>query len=136
MQLRSIILPGLVGAIVAMLCSTANAQSLQPMKKDGSTPSDIKGFQLIAGNPYKQRMTFIAMVMDPTFTNEVPGAVIQPAEFRLAPGASRPLILRFKIDPASKERTIAVCILPKNLESSILPRVCGTYTGRMAGHGG
>lgn len=136
MQLKSLALATLIGLVLA--AGPATAQSLQPMHKTGATPSDVKGFRLLAGNPYKQRMTFIALVMDPKFEHEIADASVQPAEFRLAPEASRPLIVKFKIPAPSKERTIAVCVLPKDIEGSILPRVCGTYTGRMlsAGAGG
>lgn len=133
MQLKAFLV---AACLLGLAAGTSSAQSLSPMKKAGATPSDVKGFQLKAGNPYKSRMTFVALVMDPTFTNEVSGALVQPAEFRLAPGASRTLILQFKIAPPNKERTVAVCILPKDIEGTIQPRVCGTYTGRLLGHQG
>ena len=126
MQLKPFLL---AACLLGLGADIGSAQSLSPMKKNGATPSDIKGFQLKAGNPYNKRMTFVAMVMDPTFTTEVSSARVQPAEFRLAPGAFRTLILQFKIAPPNKERTVAVCVLPKDIEGSILPRVCGTYTG-------
>lgn len=124
-----------LGAILLLIVPAAS-QSLSPMKKDGLTPSDIKGFKLTAGNPYEERMTFVAVPMDPSFSNEVGGAVVKPSEFRLDPGASRPLRLQFKIDTPNQERTVAVCIYPKDLAGPLLPRVCGTYTGRRVGKGG
>ena len=132
MQLKSLLI---AAALACLAAGAASAQSLQPMRKTGGTPSEIKAFRLIVGNPYNQRMTFIAMVMDPSFNHVVDGALVQPAEFRLAPDAQRNVIVKFKIDPAVKERTIAVCVLPKDLEGPVLPRVCGTYTGRMPGAG-
>ncbi|MGV3490869.1 MAG: hypothetical protein ACO1OG_06045 [Devosia sp.] len=132
MQLKTVIAAALLACLA---CGVAAGQSLQPMRKTGGTPSDTKAFRLLVGNPYQDRMTFIAMVMDPSFSHGVDGAVVSPAEFRLAPGAQRNVIVKFKIDPNLKERTIAVCILPKDLAGPVLPRVCGTYTGRMPGAG-
>ena len=113
-----------------LACTTAHAQSLSPMNNNGVTPSDIKGFRLVVGNPYDRRMTFEVIPMDPAFEIAATGAAVSAPEIRLAPGASRPVIVKFKIDPAVKERTIGVCVQPKDLEGPILPRVCGTYTGR------
>lgn len=134
MQLNLVLIAVLAG--LGMAVAPAAAQSLQPMHKTGTTPSDVKGFRLLAGNPYQQRMTFVALVMDPGFEHEVDGASVEPAEFRLAPGASRPIIVKFRIPAPQKERTIAVCVLPKDIEGSILPRVCGTYTGRLLARAG
>ncbi|RYE09318.1 MAG: hypothetical protein EOP22_09460 [Hyphomicrobiales bacterium] len=130
MQLK---LFALVVCLLALGAGGAAAQSLSPMRAEGATPSDIKGFRLTVGNPYKARMTFIVMAMDPKFEVEIAQAAVSVPEFRLAPGASRPIVVQFRIDPALKERTIGVCVQPKDLEGPILPRVCGTYTGWLAG---
>lgn len=123
---------------IGLLCAAtaASAQSLSPMRADGSTPSEIKGFRLTVGNPYKQRMVFEIIPMDPKFEVIATEAVVSAPEVRLAPGASRPVIVQFKIDSKSKERTIGVCVQPKDLSGPVLPRVCGTYTGRLIGAGG
>ncbi|OJX46374.1 hypothetical protein [Devosia sp. 66-22] len=113
-----------------LVAGGAAAQSLSPMRAAGDTPSDIKGFRPTIGNPYTTSMIFIVTPMNPEFTEPVGGAVVTAPELRLAPGASRPVIVKFKIDPAFKERTIGVCVQPKDLEGPILPRVCGTYVGR------
>ena len=118
------------GAVLA-LASPAAAQSLSPMERVGVTPTDTKGFKLLVGNPYSQRMTFTVIAMDPEFTTEIEGAVTKPARNTLAPGRARSVIAAFKIDPAQKERTIGVCIMPENFEGPVLPRVCRRYTGRM-----
>jgi hypothetical protein len=125
-------------ALVAVLALTgaAQAQSLSPMRNLGMTPSDVKGFKLVVGNPYDTRMTFTVTPMDPAFKVSVADAVVSAPEIRLAPGASRPIIVKFKIDPALKERTIGVCVQPRDLDGPILPRVCGTYTGRRLSAGG
>ncbi len=107
------------------------AQSLSPMEKDGLTPTAAKGFRLTVGNPYDRRMTFIAVPMQPDYETPATGAQVRPARITLAPGHSRPVVFMFDIDPAQKERTIALCIMPEGLEGPILPRVCGRYTGRM-----
>jgi hypothetical protein len=132
--------PGLCGAALAaiLLCpvEAAQAQSLSPMHKTGTTPSDIKGFRLLVGNPYPGRMTFVITATNPEFTEIAPDAVVQPSELRLAPGSGRSVIVQFRIGSTRKERTIGVCISPKDLEGPVLPRVCGTYTGIVIGSGG
>jgi len=115
----------------------AQAQSLSPMHKTGDTPSDTKGFNLTVGNPYDQSMVFEILVMDPKFETIVERAVAQPPEVRLGRGLSRTVLVAFKIPAGQKERTIGVCVQPKQIEGTVLPRVCGTYTGvRLFGTGG
>jgi hypothetical protein len=109
----------------------AEAQSLSPMRKQGATPSDTKGFKLVVGNPYKKAMTFEIIPMDTEFEILADRAVVRPNEIRLGAGMQRTVTLAFKIPEGQKERTIGVCVQPKDLEGSILPRVCGTYTGIM-----
>jgi hypothetical protein len=132
MQLIPLIGAGLVFALAA----PASAQSLSPMRNSGPTPSDIKGFRLNIGNPYRTAMTFLVLPMDPKFRSRAAEAQVNFPQITLAPGGRRQVIVTFKIDPTRKERTIGVCVQPKDLESTVLPRVCGTYTGRMAGAGG
>jgi hypothetical protein len=129
--------PLLVAFAVSLgLAGAAHAQSLAPMHNTGTTPSLIKGFRLYVGNPYKTRMIFLVEPMDPKFKVVAPDAAVNQPEIALAPGATRPVIVTFKIDPQLKERTIGVCVLPKDLEGPVLPRVCGTYTGKLIGAGG
>jgi hypothetical protein len=122
--------------LVLALCGAAQAQSLSPMHSTGLTPSIIKGFRLVVGNPYKTRMVFVISVMNPEFTVAAADAMVTAPEIILAPGASRPVIVEFKINPALKERTIGVCVSPKDLAGPVLPRVCGTYTGKLLSAGG
>jgi hypothetical protein len=128
--------------LAATLCSlllipgVAAAQSLSPMRNEGTTPSDVKGFRLMVGNPYRAKMTFLVIPMDPKFTTLAADAEVNFPEITMAPGMKRQVIVTFKIDPALKERTIGVCVQPKNLDSAILPRVCGTYIGRLHSAGG
>jgi hypothetical protein len=127
-----------VAVAVAMLLGLAvpaTAQSLSPFEKTGVTPSDRKAFRLIVGNPYKRRMTFTVVPMQPDYETPATGATVKPAQLTIAPGVARQIIFTFDIDPAKKERTIALCVMPKALDGPILPRVCGLYTGRMAGRG-
>ena len=114
----------------------AFAQSLSPLEKSGITPSDRKAFRLEVGNPYDRRMTFVLVPLLSDYQTPTSGVVVKPARLTMAPGFSRPVIVTFDIDPAKKERTIALCVMPENLDGPILPRVCGLYTGRMAGRGG
>jgi hypothetical protein len=121
----------LISCCLVLGCGTAAAQSLSPMHKTGATPSDVKGFKLLVGNPYPTRMTFVVVAMDPKFNEIAPRAVVRPGEIKLAPGQARGVTVQFAIGPEAKERTIGVCVLPKDLDGPLLPRVCGTYTGIM-----
>lgn len=134
-SLKAMILAALVAAAF-LSAGPALAQSLSPLEKSGPTPSDRKAFRLQVGNPYDRRMTFLLVPMLPDYQTPASGVVIQPAELTMAPGFSRPIIVTFDIDHKKRERTIALCVMPKALEGPILPRVCGLYTGRMAGAGG
>jgi len=128
--------PILVAGVVAALACPAAAQSLSPMHAAGATPSDVKGFRLTVGNPYRGRMTFLVLPMDAKFRVAAAAAEVNFPEVTLAPGSSRQVIVTFRIDPSRKERTIGVCVQPRDLDSTVLPRVCGTYTGHRFGAGG
>lgn len=125
MQLASILALG----IGLGLCSGVAAQSLSPMHKTGPTPGNVKAFRLQVGNPYPGKMTFIIVPMDPKFEHVATNAVVRPSEIKLAPGFGRAVTVQFAIPADSKERTIGVCVMPKDLDGPLLPRVCGTYTG-------
>lgn len=124
-------------AIAALLLiavsGAAGAQSLSPMRKEGATPSLVKGFRLYVGNPYPARMTFEIIPMDPHFRFRAVDAAVNFPELTMAPGTTRQVIVTFRIDPAIKERTIGVCVQPQAIEGTVMPRVCGTYTGRLRG---
>jgi hypothetical protein len=134
-SLKLAILPLAIAATVAFAAPAA-AQSLSPLEKSGITPSDKKAFKLTVGNPYNRRMTFVLVPLAPDYQTPIGGVVIRPAKLTMAPGFSRQVIVTFDIDPTKKERTIALCVMPAALDGPILPRVCGRYTGRMAGRGG
>ena len=59
----------ILAALVLIIAGVgaATAQSLSPMHNSGATPSDVKGFNLFVGNPYKTRMTFDILPMDARF---------------------------------------------------------------------
>jgi hypothetical protein len=133
MQLRSHVVAGL---LLLLLTGTAAAQSLSPMRNDGETPSLVKGFKLYVGNPYKMKMTFEVIPMDPKFKVAAADASVNFPEITMAPGTTRQVIVTFRIDPTQKERTIGVCVQPKDIEGTVMPRVCGTYTGRLRRSGG
>ena len=130
MQLKSHVIAAL---LVLLGAAGASAQSLSPMRNDGETPSLVKGFKLFVGNPYKGRMTFDIIPMDPGFRMLVADAAVNFPEITMAPGTTRQVIVTFRIDPQLKERTIGVCVQPKSIEGTVMPRVCGTYTGRLRG---
>ncbi len=125
--------PALAALLVLALTGAAGAQSLSPMRKAGETPSLVKGFKLIIGNPYKTRMTFEIVPMDPAFRMRAADAAVNFPQITMAPGTTRQVIVTFRIDPAIKERTIGVCVQPQAIEGTVMPRVCGTYTGRLRG---
>jgi hypothetical protein len=134
--------PRLTGSVAVALLAilagvgTGHAQSLSPLTKTGDTPSDRKAFRLDVGNPYNRRMTFAIVPMLPDYATPATGVIVNRTKLTMAPGVTRQVIVTFEIDPAKKERTIALCVMPEDLDGPILPRVCGLYTGRMAGHGG
>lgn len=117
------------------LAAPAAAQSLSPLEKSGVTPSDRKAFKLVVGNPYKQKMTFDILPMQPDYQTPAKGAMVNYPRITMGPGLSRQIIFTFDIDPKEKERKIALCIQPAALDGPIMPRVCGLYVGRMAGRG-
>lgn len=117
------------------LAAPAVAQSLSPLEKSGVTPSDRKAFKLVVGNPYKQKMTFDILPMQPDYQTPAKGAMVNYPRVTMGPGLSRQIIFTFDIDPKEKERKIALCIQPAALDGPIMPRVCGLYVGRMAGRG-
>ena len=121
---------------VALAAPHALAQSLSPMHSTGATPSAVKGFRLTVGNPYPGRMRFVIRPMDAQFRLAAPEAAVNFPEITLAPGSARQVIVTFRIGPGRKERTIGVCVQPKDPVGPVLPRVCGTYTGRRLGAGG
>lgn len=129
--------PLLAAIGLALACGgAALGQSLSPMHNSGVTPSSIKGFRLTVGNPYRQKMTFQIIPMDTKFRIVAADAAVNFPEITLAPGTTRQVIVTFRIDAVRKERTIGVCVEPKDLPGTVLPRVCGTYTGRLLGTGG
>jgi hypothetical protein len=135
-------MPSLINrlALAALLVATgigaAEAQSLSPLEKTGNTPSARKAFRLVVGNPYDHRMTFVLTPMQADYSTPAKDAAVNYPKLTMAPGFSRQVIFTFDIDPKKKERTIALCVMPEDLDGPILPRVCGLYTGRMAGAGG
>lgn len=120
-------------ASMAVVASAASGQSLSPMRSTGETPGAIKGFRLAVGNPYKTKMTFLVVPMEPGFRVPAADAQVNFPRITMAPGTSRQVIVTFRIDPAIKERTIGVCVQPSEIEGMVMPRVCGTYTGRIRG---
>ena len=125
--------PVLAAALILALTGAAAAQSLSPMRNEGDTPSLVKGFKLYVGNPYKTKMTFEVIPMDPKFQVAAADAAVNFPEISMAPGTTRQVIVTFRIDPRIKERTIGVCVQPQAIEGTVMPRVCGTYTGRLRG---
>jgi hypothetical protein len=130
MQLKRSIL---AATLLLAFAGDAASQSLSPMRNDGDTPSQVKGFKRFVGNPYPTKMTFIVLPMDPQFRVPAENAAVNFPQLTMAPGTTRQVIVTFRIDPAIKERTIGVCVQPKTIEGTVMPRVCGTYTGRLRG---
>lgn len=122
-----------IAVMLALGVGGAAAQSLSPMRNAGDTPTLVKGFRLVVGNPYKTRMTFDIVPMEPGFAKRAADAEVNFQRITMAPGTSRQVIVTFRIDPAIKERTIGVCVQPKEIAGMVMPRVCGTYIGRLRG---
>lgn len=126
----------IAATLVLALAGPTLAQSLSPLEKTGVTPSDRKAFRLTVGNPYPKRMTFELVPLQADYQTPAKNVVVNYPTLTMAPGLTRQVIVTFAIDPNQKERTIALCVMPKAIDGPILPRVCGLYTGRMAGAGG
>lgn len=136
MHLRPLAALLTVALVGGVSLAPAAGQSLSPMRNEGTTPTSMKAFRLQVGNPYKQRMVFIIVPMEPGFEVPAAGARVNYPEIAMAPGVARQVIVSFSIDPAIKERIIGVCVQPRAFEGTVMPRVCGTYTGRITGAGG
>src|SRR5262249_35544735 len=116
MQLN-LIIAALAFGVAGAFTGPAAAQSLSPMHNSGTTPTDVKGFKLLIGNPYKTRMIFDILAMDPKFKVLAKDAEVNFPEIAMAPNTTRQVIVYFKIEPPMKERTIGVCVQPKDLAS-------------------
>lgn len=122
--------------VVVAGLGAAHAQSLSPLQKAGDTSSARKAFRLVVGNPYNRRMTFSLVPMQSDYVTPTTGAVVNYPRLTMAPGFSRQVILTFDIDPRKEGADNCALRHARKSDGPILPRVCGLYTGRMAGHGG
>ncbi|MEM7498602.1 MAG: hypothetical protein AAF371_11495 [Pseudomonadota bacterium] len=120
----------LASLAVMALAEAAAAQGLSPMRKDGNTPSDRKGFYLHVHNPYDRVMTFDLRPMELDLETEALSAEARPSRIRIGPKRRRRVVFVFDIPEMAVERKVALCVMPADVRGSILARVCGTYTGR------
>lgn len=115
---------------MATLVGEAAGQGLAPLRKDGATPSDRKAFYVNVKNPYASRLKFRLDVMESDYWKPASNAWVFPQEMTIAPNGGRRVTLIMEIPDDANERTIALCATAPDLETAVLPRVCGTYSGR------
>lgn len=129
----------LIGRIaVAVVCAAvfvtaASAQSVTPLRKEGTTLTDKKAFYVNVGNPYKAPMVFSLTPMEADYQTLASKTVVRPARVKLGVGQTKRIVFMFEIQKDQKERKVALCVSPENLDGPVLPRVCGTYTGKRLG---
>lgn len=121
--------------LAGFLAGVAAGQGLAPLRKEGSTPGERKAFYVNVLNPYNRPMTFELTPMEPDFATPAPDAWVRPNKVTIAPQKGRRVTFFFQIPAEMKERKVALCVMAPGLDSAVLPRVCGTYTGRRIGGG-
>lgn len=116
--------------VVAVTVTAASAQSVSPLRKEGTTLSSTKAFYVNVSNPYKVPMVFSLRAMETDFETPAKGSVVRPERIKLGVNRGRRVIVKFKIPEGMGERKIALCVEPEGLQGPIQPRVCGTYAGK------
>lgn len=124
--MRTVVLSAVLAGVFV---TSATAQSVSPLRKEGTTLTDRKGFYINVGNPYDRTMVFDLAPMEADYATPATRVAVRPRVLRLAPGRSKRVTFMFEIQKDQKERKVALCVSPTNLEGAVLPRVCGTYTG-------
>ncbi len=135
MLLNRALLRSLATAALVVAASEVAAQGLSPLRREGETPGDRKAFYISVKNPYPKALTFRLEPMELDHQNLAPNAWVHPNKVTIAPNRGRRVTLIMEIPKNETERTISLCVTIPSLESAVLPRVCGTYTGRRFGAG-
>ena len=125
--------PLLALALIAAQGRAADAQSVSPLRKEGTTFTQRKAFYVNVGNPYRRAMTFRLRTVEADFSTPAPGSVVRPDTLRLGANRTKRVVVAFTIPEGSRERQIVLCVEPEGIEGPVQPRVCGTYTGRRIG---
>lgn len=121
----------LLALTVSAVTSTAvSAQSVSPLRKEGTTMTNKKAFYVNVGNPYKTPMVFSLTPMEADYATPARKVVVRPAKLKLGVNQSKRVIFMFEIQKDQKERKVALCVTPEGITGPVLPRVCGTYTGK------
>jgi hypothetical protein len=131
MQLIRHIVIGMVCA--AVFPAAASAQSVTPLRKQGTTLTDKKAFYVSIGNPYKVPMVFSLAPMEADYATPADRVVVRPAKLKLGVNQTKRVIFMFEIQKDQKERKVALCVSPEGITGPIQPRVCGTYLGKRVG---
>ena len=119
--------------LLAAQAQAAGAQTVTPLRKEGTTLTQKKAFYVNIGNPYNTPMTFSLRTLESDFTTPAEGSVVRPNKVKLGVNRTRRVIVAFTIPEESRERQIALCVMPEGIEGPVRPRVCGTYTGKRLG---
>ena len=126
------------GIVLSLVCAAvfttaASAQSVTPLRKEGTTLTDKKAFYVNVGNPYKVPMVFSLAPMEADYATPADHVVIRPSKLKLGVNKTKRVIFMFEIQKDQKERKVALCVTPEGIEGPVQPRVCGTYVGKRLG---
>jgi hypothetical protein len=117
-------------AFVLGLLSSANAQSLSPMRGEIRSFSDRFAVRLYVGNPYDRRMQFNIGVYDRKFHPVI--ASVNPARVTVAGGQTSPVLVVVPFEGES-ERRIRICVegvAYRGNSTRVRTQVCGKFLAR------
>lgn len=110
--------------------SSANAQSLSPMRGEIRSFSDRFAVRLYVGNPYDRRMQFNIGVYDRKFRPVI--ASVNPARVTVAGGQTSPVLVVVPFEGES-ERRIRICVegvAYRGNSTRVRTQVCGKFLAR------
>lgn len=129
---RSLTRPLTAGALVLALGAPALAIGLGPLSHDGITDGPAKGFYLTAINPYDEPRNFRAFAapMYGGMNDDIAAIDIRPAQFRLAAGKQRRVLVVVQDLAPGETRKFRVCAELAQQEGMINARVCSKLAAR------
>ena len=117
-------------AFVLALLSSADAQSLSPMRGEIRSFSDRFAVRVYVGNPYDRRLQFNVAVYDKKFYPVI--ALVTPSRVTVAGGQTSPVLVVVPLD-GQRERRIRICVegVAYNGNSTrVRTQVCGKFLAR------
>lgn len=121
---------GAAAAAAVAIAAPALAVGLGPLEKSGVTDGPAKGFYLVASNPHPGPETFIAYAAVIGGEEPAENVTVRPAQFRLAGGRQRRLLVVAEGLQPGEERAFRVCAEKQQLQEMIRARVCSRLTAR------